>query len=309
MILAAAGVVILAMTAFGVGSSVSGPPAPIYGPGPAPIAPFSLGQLPSRWKNPEPWAGQPPALMVATVATDPLGTTAYLAWFRVERTEVGLYPGSRTPAPSAAARGPESVPTTGRNRLIALFNGGFYPQDAPAGFFTHHTLYHPMINGLATLVTTTSGSVDVVAWRGGRHPSAKVAVARQNLQLLVDNGRATFPTNEPSLWGPTLHGAPAVWRSGVGVDAHGNLIYVAAPNQTAASLAQIFVHAHAIRAMELDINPAWPTLVLFRGPGARGLQLFDQNPSAWSTRYFSVGEKDFFGVYLRTRPGVATPPF
>ncbi len=300
---------VLATTALGMGSSLYGPPAPIYGTGPAPITPFSHGHLPGRWTNLEPWAGQPPALMVATTVTDPLGTTAYLAWFRRERTEIGLYPGSSTPAPSGASRGPETVPTAGRNRLIALFNGGFYPQDAPAGFFAHRTLYHPMVDGLATLVTTASGSVDVVAWRAGRRPSATVSIARQNLQLLVDGGRPTFATSEPSVWGPTLHGSPTVWRSGVGVDAHGNLIYVAAPNQTAASLAQIFVHAHAIRAMELDINPAWPTFVLFHSPGARGLQLFDQNPSAWSTRYFSVGKKDFFGVYLRTRPGVTTLPF
>ena len=50
-----------------------------------------------------------------------------------------------------------------------------------------------------------------------------------------------------------------MWRSGVGVDAHGNLIYAAADIQTAESLAQILQRAGAVRAMELDINYEWTT--------------------------------------------------
>jgi hypothetical protein len=45
-----------------------------------------------------------------------------------------------------------------------------------------------------------------------------------------------------------------IWRSAIGIDRHGNLISAAAPDQTVASLAQILLHAGAVRAMEPAIN-------------------------------------------------------
>ena len=55
---------------------------------------------------------------------------------------------------------------------------------------------------------------------------------------------------------------------GVGIDAHGNLIYAAADIQTAQSLAQILQHAGAVRAMELDINYEWTTFNFYGTFGA-----------------------------------------
>jgi hypothetical protein len=48
--------------------------------------------------------------------------------------------------------------------------------------------------------------------------------------------------------GYTLGGVVRVWRTGVGVDARGNLIYVAAPDQTVITLAHILQHVGAVRA-------------------------------------------------------------
>ena len=48
---------------------------------------------------------------------------------------------------------------------------------------------------------------------------------------------AKSPAQDNSLWGSTLGNAVRVWRSGAGIDRHGNLIYLAAEDQTAASLA------------------------------------------------------------------------
>jgi hypothetical protein len=74
-------------------------------------------------------------------------------------------------------------------------------------------------------------------------------MARQNLNLPVDDSRATPSTSDNSLWGVTLHGVPAVWRTALGVDANGNLVHVAAPAVTAQSLAAIMVELHVVRAM------------------------------------------------------------
>ena len=60
---------------------------------------------------------------------------------------------------------------------------------------------------------------------------ANVASVRQNLSMLVDGGQnlAAGDPNDTQRWGATLGGRVYVWRSGVGVDAHGNLIYVGGP--------------------------------------------------------------------------------
>ena len=59
-----------------------------------------------------------------------------------------------------------------------------------------------------------------------------------------------------------------VWRSGLGIDRHGNLIYAVANYQTVGSLAEILRRAGAVRAMELDINEDWVSFNTYRRPGA-----------------------------------------
>ncbi len=165
-----------------------------------------------------------------------------------------------------------------------------------------------MVNGLATVVQYTNGTVDIIDWTGGPTPGADVEMARQNLPLLVDGGAPTAASNVPGQWGVTLGGVPAVWRTGLGVDAKGNLIYVAAPAQTAASLAQILVQVGSVRGMQLDINPEWPIFVTYGGPGAVSPTLFVPNPNQISNRFLFSSTKDFFAVYQRA-PGPASQPW
>jgi hypothetical protein len=80
-------------------------------------------------------------------------------------------------------------------------------------------------------------------------------------------GRPNPNLSDGPEWGKTLGNAVRVWRSGIGVDAHGNLIYAAANDQTVASLAQILIRAGAVRAMQLDINSYWVTFISYAHPG------------------------------------------
>jgi len=66
--------------------------------------------------------------------------------------------------------------------------------------------------------------------------------------------------------------AVRVWRSGVGVDAHGNVLYAGANGQTARGLAEILQRAGAVRAMELDINSEWVTFNFYGTWGAGAAQ-------------------------------------
>jgi hypothetical protein len=255
------------------------------------------------------WQGGTPAILTTTVRPDPAdpGITAYVAWIRASSTQLALYPGYKGPGSTNLDRGPEMVPISARASLLATFNSGFYESDAAGGFYTHGTLYFPMIDGLATVVAYTDGRIDVVDWSGGPKPGPDVVTARQNLSLMVDSGQATAAVSVASNWGLTLHGAPAVWRTALGVDRGGNLIYVAAPAETAPSLAHLLVDVGAVRAMELDINPEWPIFVTYSGSGATGPSLFVPNPNQIPNRFLYPSTKDFFAVYVRGASSTEPP--
>ena len=99
----------------------------------------------------------------------------------------------------------------------------------------------------------------------------------------------------------------AVWRSALGVDAQGNLIYAAAPLQTGQSMAVIMSRLHCVRAMELDINPEWPIMVTYGQRGAGSPQLFVPNPNQIPGRFLYTSTKDFFAVFTSTHPGEPQP--
>jgi hypothetical protein len=227
---------------------------------------------------------------------------------RTSSTVLALYPGYEGPGPSTLSRGPEMIPHAGYPRLLAAFNSGFYEKDSPEGFFTNSTLYFPMVAGNATVVRYADGTTDIVAWQGGATPAANVVMARQNLQLLVDNGHVTPAAANNSAFGITLGGVPAVWRTGLGVDVHGNLMYVAAPEQTSESLAKILVSMGAVRGMQLDINPEWPIFVTYGGPGAASPSLVVPNPNQVANRFLYSSTKDFFALFER-QPGQTAQPW
>ena len=283
-------------------------PAPVCHANP-PTTTKKASTVCSTWAVRDAWAGHAPvvAFLDFHPQGQPAGVMAYAGWIRTAATVLGLYPGYEGPGVTSLPRGPESVPSTGLGRLLATFNSGFYEHDGLGGFYTNHTLYFPMIKGLATVVRYTNGTVGITQWAGGPDPGPTVVMARQNLPLLVDNSRPTPRTADDFAWGLTLHGAPAVWRSALGIDKNGNLIYAAAPAQTAASMASVMVQLHCVRAMELDINPEWPIFVTYSGPGAMGPALDVPNPNQIPNRFLYPSTKDFFAVFLSRGPGEPQP--
>lgn len=260
------------------------------------------------WTPVDTWDGAHPVCVTTFHPTGQAASVvAYAAWLRWSSIDLGLYPGYKGPGPSSLARGPEAVPPAGLPRLLATFNSGFYEADNPAGFYTNGTLYYPMVKGEATLVRTRDGRLSIIRWTGGAHPDSSIVMARQNLSLLVAGGRPTALSQDNARWGITLGGVPAVWRSAIGIDARGNLLYVAAPLQTAASLASILVRLHAVSAMQLDINPEWPIFVTYSGRNAVGPVLRVANPNQIPGRFLYSSTKDFFAVFATRRGGEATP--
>jgi hypothetical protein len=223
---------------------------------------------------------------------------AGIAWIDMHRARLQLYPGRLEPSVELP-RGPEEVPEALRGKLLATFNSGFKLSDSHGGFVLHGHTYAPMHNGQATLVGYYDGHVDVIDWTSGSTAPPGVSFARQNLPLIVNGSRPTPNIANTSEWGATVGNAVLVWRSSIGVDAHGNLIYVAGENQSVASLARAQVRAGAVRAMELDINSFWVSMIAYGARGAGDPQNLLPGMERPDTRYLEADDRDFFAVYQR----------
>ena len=278
---------------------------------PSRIRPVFAHPLPGEgvWRRTGPLVDGRPPVLVTTFRTelDYPRIVAYVAWFDHTRTALAFYPGRYEP-PSAAVRGPMMVPYDQRWRLLATFNSGFIYADGSNGSTDNGRMNEPLKYGNATLVGYRDGRVAIVRWSGGATTGPDVAWARQSLPPIIWNGRLNPALNDSSQWGYTLGNAVRVWRTGVGIDRRGNVIYAAADYQTVITLARILQRAGAVRAMQFDINPEWPTLITYtRHHGlipTRVVPNLMQPP----TRYLVPDDRDFFAVYRRL-PGAVTVPF
>jgi Phosphodiester glycosidase len=312
-------------------SSVHVPPTQAVGPGgfetiapavaranaaalPPPIKPIFSHPLRGEgvWRRTGPLVDGGPPVLVTTYRPqlDSPDIVAYVAWFDHTRTELAYYPGGSEP-PSAAVRGPMMVPDSQRYRLLATFNSGFTYTSGNDGSTDNGRVNEPLSDGNATLVGYRDGRVDIVKWSGGPNAGADVAWARQSQAPIVWNGQLNPNLNDdPSSpqWGLTLGGVGDVWRTGVGIDRRGNLFFVVADNQTVTTLAKVFQHIGAVKAMEFDINPDWHTLITYSHHHGLDPTLVEPQPNRSATRYLVPDNRDFFAVY-RPVPGPVTVPF
>jgi hypothetical protein len=261
------------------------------------------------WASTGPAIGKVSPVLVTTFRTelDYPRIVAYVAWFDHTRTALAFYPGRYEP-PSAPIRGPMSVPYGQRWRLLATFNAGFTYIDGLNGSAINGQTYEPLKDGLATLIGYRDGRVQIKTWTGGPSVGSNVAFARQSLPPIIVDGKLNPALNDSSEWGATLGNAVRVWRTGVGIDRRGNLIYAAANDQTVITLARILQRAGAVQAMQFDINPEWPSLITYRHDNGLAPTKVVPNVMQPATRYLVPDDRDFFAVYRRL-PGSITVPF
>jgi hypothetical protein len=287
---------------------------PRAAPWPPRIKPVFPHPLPGEgvWKpTGPPVAGGPPVLVSTFRAElDYPSIVAYVAWFDHTRTALAYYPGRYEP-PHAAVRGPMMVPDDQRWRLLATFNAGFTYTDINNGSTDNGQVNEPLADGNATLVGYRDGRVAILKWSGGPNAGPDIAWTRQSLAPIVWNGRLNPDLNDnpdSPEWGYSLGHATRVWRTGVGVDRRGNLIYVAADGQNVITLAKILQHVGAVRAMQFDINPEWHTLITYTHHPGLVPKMVEPQPQQSATRYLVPDDRDFFAVYRRL-PGPVTVPF
>jgi hypothetical protein len=194
------------------------------------------------------------------------------------------------------------IPDSQKDLAIAAFNSGFKMDSARGGAWLDGVEIRPLVPGSASFVIKKDGSASVGVWGRDFTMGPDVQAVRQNLELLVDNGQVNPAAREDDtlLFGATLGNKALVWRSGVGVDASGALIYAGGPALSVLTLAKTLQAAGAVRAMELDINTDWVSAYTYvsedpANPASAtvGTKLLD-SMSRSGDRYFQPGERDFF---------------
>jgi len=246
-----------------------------------------------------------PAIQVGFLRPDQ-EHTSYLAGIAIMQSSLLRYvqhPGFSEPGQVTKLGSSDLLKGNDLNGLAATFNSAFKIKDSLGGYYQNGVFIKQLVPGKASLVIYSNGHLDIGSWGSEVSMNSSVVSVRQNLSLLIDNGVVTPNLNQSILknWGFTVKNAHYVWRSGVGVDAQGNLIYVAGNSLSVQSLANLLKTAGAIRAMELDINQDWISYMWYPRTST-GLMKDPVKLVAFTRpakRYLSASSRDFFAVYAR----------
>ena len=254
-----------------------------------------------------------PAVYEAYMRPDAVHTSVVVgvAWMDTKLLSATLYSGSTIPGGGPWAKTAPISPQAAQS-LVTAFNAGFLMSNANGGYYTQGRTVIPLRDGAASFVIYSNGTATIGQWGRDVTMTANVVSVRQNLDLLVEGGQVIpgLDANDTTKWGYTLGNEVYVWRSGIGVTAHGALVYAGGPDLNITDLANVLARAGAVRAMELDINTDWVNLATYaptRPTGAaspsNGTDLLS-NMAGTPQRYFEPWwSRDFFTMSARTPAG------
>ena len=275
--------------------------------GPSPVS-TALTAMPGEgiWQVASRTTSGAPALYTSWYRPDPRHTPVTVAAALIPQTAdaIALNPGTREPVPGAVPTAAAQVPIATRAKLVATFNAGFKMKDSGGGWYSHGRELVPLRPGLASIVIDNRGRATIGAWGQDVSMRPDVAAVRQNLHLIVTSARPVpgLASNNQGLYGTGKNQFQYTWRSGIGINAHGDLVYVAGNGLTLSTLAHAMAQAHIVTGMELDIHSNMVGFNLFATPGNTANNtshhLLRSMPIPLN-RYLVPDQRDFFYVTAR----------
>lgn len=213
-----------------------------------------------------------------------------------------LQPGTREPSPGLVSAAQSQVPAPQRRHLVAVFNAGWKLKDSEGGWFAAGREVGTLRPGAATLVIDAAGRASVTRWSASSATTGLTAV-RQNLHLVVSGGHpvAGLSSNRGQLWGDSKNQFQYTWRSAVGTDRAGDLVYVAGRSLTLQTLVDAMVRVGIVTGMEMDMHSHMVGLLSFAAPGrttAGGTRLLQDMPIP-TNRYLVPDQRDYLSVTAR----------
>ncbi|MEV6900267.1 hypothetical protein [Amycolatopsis sp. NPDC051372] len=255
--------------------------------------------------TPEARSGNQVAEYTTFIQPDPAhaSVVAGVAWLNQSLVRTQLFAGTKDPG----GPGPAAIPSRMHSTLVAAFNSGFQLKDCNGGFYLDGTTVAPLHEGMASVVIDNTGRVSVAQWGRDATMNANIAAVRQNLDLVIDHGAPVrgLDLNPAGHWGSASNQFQYTWRSGLGTDRAGNLLYVGGTGLTLHTLADAMVQAGIQQGMELDIHSPMVTFNSYRPDLNTGAtKLLPAMPGSLG-RYLQPDQRDFFATSLRLPPATA----
>ena len=271
------------------------------------LTPIAGHRLPGEgiWREVETVKGKP-AVFKTYLRFSSVYTSYYAGLVSMDQRllRFSLRPGTEDPGPGNWGA-PVYLPSGSRTGLMATFNSGFRIYNSGGGFYLHGRYQGALVNGVASEVYYKNGRLAIGTWgRAGLHMGPNVAAVRQNLHLIVINGKvpASVDQNVEGAWGATLGGGYYVWRSGICETRDKRIIYAYGPALNVRELATLLKRAGCQTGMELDINPDWMSFMYYLAKNHPG------NPTPVNLlptqiqpadRYYFPASRDFTAVFAR----------
>ena len=269
----------------------SGAAAPKTLPAPPAITPVVTGAPlanEGQWQTVVTVKGEP-AVRVAEMRPDGQHTSfvAGVMWMDPNLVRGQLQPGFQDPGGTWQAQ--DEIASADRSSVVAVFNAGFRLNASRGGYYSEGRTAVPLQDNAASLVIDKNGVATVGSWNNEVRMSPDVASVRQNLAMLVDDGKvASNCSSGGAVWGWTLGNDAYIDRSAFGVTADGAEVYVGGPALSVCTLGKILQAAGVVRGMELDINPDWISGAYFHDQPSGNPQGFRLYPTQKlpPTKYF-----------------------
>ncbi|MDE2399972.1 MAG: hypothetical protein KGL67_03120 [Patescibacteria group bacterium] len=248
------------------------------------------------------------------IRPDPQRSYAIVSIVEINTKLLGInaIAGTKEPGGSLGNPGPGVVPQSvaDNNTLVGAFNGGFLYADGKYGMVVGDKTYAPLQVDAGTIATYSDGSIKIFNYTGD-NLGTNVVFARQNGPLILENNDRTTMTPEEykKVLGRVLHSKKELvrgtytWRSGIGINKMGNLLYAAGNNLSPMTLADALRMAGALSAVQLDINPSQVHFYVFNKNSKGTYDSIPLNKELQSlnhpARYFNGSSRDFFYLYKK----------
>ena len=272
---------------------------------PAPLATYFDPALPGegQWSAVASAGGQP-AIWATSMRPLPEFGGVVLSMVVIDQTYVraGMFNGSEQPGGTWTRD--SKVPPELYPSLLAVMNGGFRFEHMDGGYMTEGKVVQELQQGRATLAIDRQGHISVGELGRDLFDDGSWLTLRQNLILLVDGGQPMLERGkqEHIFWGADQGNEVYVNRSAACEFADGRFAYVMAGRVDAPQLAQVLINVGCVKAIQLDINNAWPTFLLYEH-GLDGSLLphpLDKRMNINPQRYVQGSSKEFFAFFDAT---------
>lgn len=222
----------------------------------------------------------------------------------MRQLELRMQAGFEDPKPTTGPPGDGRLPSDPDvyKRVVATFNGAFKTTHGEYGMMVDRRVLIPPVPGGATVVVDDLGRTGLGSWPQTVEIPNDIVAFRQNLDPLVEDGRAN-PTGR-YIWGWQIQGQSVMTqRTALCVTPSGHLYYAFGEEVDGPTLGRALKQAGCSYGIHLDMNPGHCGFVFTEvhdlQRGQFTLKLADDAMKLNPDRFARWSAKDFFYMVVR----------